>query len=132
VDRRGVAVTWPGAQARRVAALRTEISEVVDALLRAPRASVTLDELAEALGVLSVSHAEIDALIDALEARGVLVAPADEVDLPGELGRVLAAARALAPALGRRPTSEEIAARAGLPPASVRRALLFARVLARG
>jgi DNA-directed RNA polymerase specialized sigma subunit len=69
--------------------------------------------------------------MEALEGRGVAVRAPDPVDLPAELARVIRAAKDLTSELGHRPSSDEIAARAGLDRAAVRRALLYARVLSR-
>jgi hypothetical protein len=111
--------------------LRPELQPIVDALAGPGRSEVTLDELAAAIDTRAVSTADIDALMEALEERGVAVRAPGPVDLPAELARVIGAAKGLSAELGRRPTSDEIAARAGLDRAAVRRALLYARVLSR-
>jgi Sigma-70 region 3 len=117
-----------------VSDLRAELITAVEQLLIASEASrqVTLDELGDAVGALSVSYADIDAMISLLEARGRrVVAPAE---LKGEqlLGSVLKTLRTLRPALGRRPTHEEIAKDAGLSVDEVRHALMLAQVMQRG
>lgn len=92
---------------------------------------MTLDDVADALGTRAVTGADIDALFDALETAGVQVASPDPVDLPAELGQVLASARALKAELARAPLVAEIAARSGLESGAVHRALVYARVLSR-
>jgi hypothetical protein len=109
--------------------LRPELLPAYDAL-RA-RGSVSLDEVADAMDVVRASAADVEALLDALEAGGVEVRSPEPVDLPAELAKVLGAARALGAELGRRATIDEIGARAGLDATAVRRALLYARVLSR-
>jgi transcriptional regulator GlxA family with amidase domain len=111
--------------------LRPELEDIVNTLRAAGADGLSLDELAEALGTMPVSYDEVDAMIAELEAGGVAVQSPPAVDLPAELRTVLAAARALDADLGRRPSAVEIAERAGLPVAAVRRALLYARVLSR-
>lgn len=103
--------------------LRPELQAIVDAITTAHPAGLTLDELGEELLHQPVTYADIDEIIGALEGLGFdLEGPAPPAR-PEELVRVLAAARALGGELGRRPTAPEIAARAGLTPIAVRRAL---------
>jgi hypothetical protein len=111
--------------------LRPELADIVNTLLAAGADGLSLDELADALGTTPVSFNEIEEMLEQLEAGGVAVPSPPAADLPAELGRVLATARALDQELGRRPSTLEIAERSGLPHASVRRALLYARVLSR-
>jgi hypothetical protein len=111
--------------------LRPELADIVNTLLAAGADGLSLDELADALGTTAVSYQEIEAMIARLEAGGVLVHSPEAVDLPTELGKVIETARALEAELGRIPSTLEIAERSGLAHASVRRALLYARVLAR-
>jgi 2-hydroxychromene-2-carboxylate isomerase len=116
-----------------VTQLRNELSAIVDKLATANQATgkVTLDALGDAIGVLAVSVPEIDDVITRLEARGIdVVAPQNE---RGEehLRKVLTALRALTPQLGRKPTTGEIAAHAGLSAEQVRYALLLSQVMQR-
>jgi hypothetical protein len=111
--------------------LRPELEDIVKTLLAAGADGTSLDELADAIGTLPVSYDEVDAMIERLESAGVDVQGPQPADLPAELGQVLATARALDKQLGRRPSASEVAESSGLSPAVVRRALLYARVLAR-
>lgn len=110
-------------------ALRPELRRVVDDLLARGR-SLTLDEVAEAIGELAISSDEIDELLSAVEARTDVDAT-PPVGARESLTRVLASARALKADLGRAPLPEEIAKHAGLSRDSVRLALLYARTLSR-
>jgi hypothetical protein len=88
---------------------------------------VHLDDLAEIIGGRAVTPEEIEALIDGLEAEGLRVGEdLDEQDVQ-DLDAVLASARRLQAALGRRPTVDEIAADTARPLHAVRRALGHAR-----
>ena len=108
-------------------ALRPELQTIVDAIMTAHPGGLTLDELSEELLHHPVSYTDIDEIIGALEDAGVdLEAPAPTAR-PEELIQVLAAARELTGETGRRPTPDEIAARTGLSPVSVRRALRLGR-----
>jgi hypothetical protein len=108
-------------------ALRPELQEIYDEIMKAHPGGLTLDELGEALFRKPVTHADIDELIGALEDAGVdLDAPAEPAK-PEELMQVLAAVRALTAETGKRPSAEEIAARTGLTPRTVRRALQLGR-----
>lgn len=106
---------------------------IVDALLEASASSgeVTLDALGDAIGARAITPAEIDAMIGALEGAGrKVVTPAGGAG-EARLSAVVAAARALAPVLGRKPTASEIAARAGLSADEVRHALALLKVMQR-
>lgn len=108
-------------------ALRPFLKEILDAILAAHPDGLTLNTLGEELVNKPVSHADIDELIGAIEDLGIdLEAPEPPVR-PEELFQVLTAARALVTETGARPSPEEIAARTGLTPAVVRRALRFGR-----
>jgi len=111
-------------------ALRSELQSVVDALLARGSASLSLDEVAEAIGELSVSSDEIDELLTAVAAH-VSIDAEPRVGARESLGRVLASARVLKTELGRAPLPDEIAQHAGLSRESVRLALLYARTLSR-
>jgi hypothetical protein len=88
---------------------------------------LTLDLLSEELVTKSVTYADIDEIIGALEEAGINLEAPEPPARPEELFRVLTAARALAAETGRRPSPDEIAERAGLTAAAVRRSLRFGR-----
>lgn len=110
--------------------LRAELQSVVDALLAGRRPSLSLDEVAEAIGDLAVSSDEIDELLTAVETH-VTIDAEPQVGARESLGRVLASARVLKAELGRAPLPDEIAEHAGLSRESVRLALLYVRTLSR-
>jgi hypothetical protein len=112
--------------------LPPELERIVEGVLASGRRELSLDELADLVfHERSVGYGEIERLIDAFEARGVAVGgPPPDDDQAGELlAPVLASARALQAELGRAPTPEEIATRAGIDLGAVKRALAFARTL---
>ena len=109
--------------------LRPQLQEIVDAILAAHPEGLSLNELSEELLTKPVTYADIDEIIGALEDAGVDLDRPDRPAGPEDLAKVLAAARALTAATGKRPTPEEIAARAGLTAPAVRRALELARTL---
>jgi hypothetical protein len=112
--------------------LRTDLTDIVDALVAgAPAGEVSLDELGAAIGARAVTTAEIDAMIDAIEARGVSVCAPRGGDGEQHLGRVISASRDLRAELGRVPRVDELAERAGLSAAEVRHALSLARIMQR-
>ncbi len=113
--------------------LGPSLQTILDALLTKsePSRRVTLDELAEEIGVLAVSTDEINTLIEALEANGRAVDAGTSGKASEHLRGVLTAARALRGELGRTPTHAEIAARAGLTLAQVRHALALSKVMQR-
>jgi len=84
---------------------------------------LTLDELSEELAPKAVTYADIDELIGALEEAGVDLAASGSVARPVDLVRVLEAVRAIIAETGQRPSPEAIAARVGLTPTAVRKAL---------
>jgi hypothetical protein len=110
-------------------ALRPELRRVADDLLARGR-SLTLDEVAEAIGELAISSDEIDELLSEVEAHAE-VDSAPPVAARESLSRVLASARTLKSELARAPSPDEIAKHSGLSRDSVRLALLYARTLAR-
>jgi hypothetical protein len=116
-----------------VTELRDELRMVVNRLLEASEQSreVTLDELGDALGTLSASYPEIDAMIALLEAQARRVAAPAGGSGEAHLVRVVAAAKALSSQLGRRPSVAEIAPLAGLTLEQVRHALVLARIMQR-
>ena len=109
--------------------LRPDLQTLFDALMASHPEGLTLDELSDELVRKPVSHADIEALIGAFEAAGVDLTGPELPSTPADLARVLAAARALAEETARRPSAEEIAARTGLTPAAVRRALRLGRAV---
>ncbi len=111
--------------------LRAIVDALLSAAARDSRAVVSLDELASAIGTRAVSQDEIDAMIEVLEAAGQKVESTATGKASDHLRAVLSAARALAPELGRRATTAEIAARAGLTLEDVRHALALAKVMQR-
>jgi DNA-binding transcriptional ArsR family regulator len=117
--------------------LRAELAAIVERLAAEAQAHgagarhVALDALGEAIGALAVSSEEIDAMITSLEARGLDVTAPRGGDGEARLRIVLATARELQAALGRRPSPAEIAERSGLSPDAVRHALALARVMQR-
>lgn len=116
--------------------MRPELVAIVDALLASSAASgkVSLDALGAAIGARAITSPEIDAMMTALERAGREVVGREDVEGgAGEerLKRVVAAARALRPVLGRKPTVAEIAARSGLDEEHVRHALTLLAVMQR-
>ena len=113
--------------------MRPELQKIVDDLLAASNDTreVHLDSIGEAIGARAVTTPEIVAIIDALDAAGrKLVGPQGGAG-EDRLKAVIAAARALAPELGRKPTVPEIAARSGLSEQEVRHALALVKVMQR-
>jgi hypothetical protein len=108
-------------------ALRPFLQEILDAILAAHPDGLTLNALSEELVNKPVTHADIEELIGELEDAGIDLEGPEPPVRPEELFRVLTAARALVAEKGARPSPEEIAARTGLTPAVVRRALRFGR-----
>lgn len=92
--------------------------------------SLSLEQVADAIGASAVTPQEIEAVFDALENAGYRV-DAEAKDPPAALAKVLGTVRSFSAATGRRPTVPEIAQHAGLSVAEVRFALLYARVLVR-
>ena len=119
--------------ARPVSELRAELRMVVNRLLVASEKSreVSLDEIGEALGTLSASYTEIEAMIVLLEAKRRRVAAPAGGDGEAHLGRVVSAAKTLSARLGRRPNVTEIASLAGLSVEQVKHALVLARIMQR-
>jgi hypothetical protein len=113
--------------------LRPELRAVVDALLAsvARGGEVSLDVLGAAIGMRAVGTEEIDAMMEALESRGRKIAAPEGARGVVHLRAVLDAARVLRLELGRVPTADEIAARAGIETADVRHALELAKVMQR-
>mgnify|MGYP000960666474 CR=1 FL=1 len=109
--------------------MREELAAIVKLL--SARAEITLDELSDAIGEHAVSYDEVDALMHALESRGVRIVGPEGGGGEERLFVVLGVARVLAKELGRRPSVDEISARASMPRELVWRALLLAQVMGR-
>ena len=114
-------------------ALRRELRAIVDALLAASADTreIRLDAIGNAIGARAVTAVEIEAMMTALEASGRRVVSPEGGAGEERLKAVIAAARALAPELGRAATVAEIAARSGLSTGEVRHALALAKVMQR-
>ena len=108
------------------------VSEIVGRLLtgKDSRSSLSLDEVAGAIGAAAVTMPEIEAIFDALEAAGHPV-EAEPRNPPAALAQVLSTVRSFSAISGRKPTLAEIAQHSGLSQGEVRFALLYARVLVR-
>jgi hypothetical protein len=113
--------------------VRPELKRVLEELLAASAASgeVHLDAVGEAIGARAITTPEIEALLDGLSAAGRTLVSPPGGDGEAHLKAVIAAARALGPALGRRPTAAEIAERAGLPLGAVLHALALVKIMQR-
>jgi hypothetical protein len=114
--------------------MRAAIEAIVEELLRRHRASgrVHLNDLGEVIGVQAITQAEIEHIVDRLEAEGLRVGEALDDDDVSVLRAVLDAVRRLGASLGRRPTVGEIAREAGCAEHEVRRALEHGAGAARG
>lgn len=108
-------------------ALSSHLQALFDAIRASHPDGLTLDELSEELVSKSVTYADIDELIGALEEAGFDLAGPASAGRPEELARVLEAVRSLVAETGARPTAEAIAARVGLTPTAVRKALRLGR-----
>ncbi|MDB5216549.1 MAG: hypothetical protein JWO86_4476 [Myxococcaceae bacterium] len=111
--------------------MRAELQAIVDALLAASAASgeVQLDAVGEAIGAMAITAPEIEAIIDALDKAGRRLVGPEGGAGEDRLKAVVAAARTLTPALGRKPTVAEIATQSGLSEAEVRHALALVKVM---
>ena len=108
-----------------VSTLRKELRAIVDRLIATSEASrqVSLDALGQAIGIQSISYAEIDAMISALEARGRTVEAASGGRGEEYLRLVVPAVRSLSSELGRRPSPSVVTwppPRRTRPPATAR------------
>jgi hypothetical protein len=92
---------------------------------------LSLDDIADAIGISSISPDEIDELFLWLESQGHSIGDPIGRGAADLLADVLTAARALRAELGRAPQPREIAERASLSLAAVQRGLWFARILQR-
>ena len=96
-----------------------------------PRGVLTLDAIGDAIGTSAVSQDEIEALLSALESRGLQITAPPPGAAEKHLRVVVATARTLSTELGRRPSIDEIAARASLTHVEVHRALYLVRIMQR-
>ncbi len=90
--------------------------------------SITLDELGDAVGTRSITAAQIEALIVALEEAGVTVGGDQQPDLKQLLKTVVQTALVLR-RQGERPTAATIARASGLSSSAVKIALLYSEVI---
>jgi hypothetical protein len=99
------------------------ILDIVAALLEksARTMEVTLDEVGEAIGARAITAEEIDAILTALEDAGRKVTSPGGGAGEAHLKATVAAARALAPELGRKPTAKT----------DVRHALMLLKIMQR-
>lgn len=113
--------------------LRPELNRIVDELAAASGTTheVALDALGEAIGTLAVSYVEIDAMIDALEAKGLRVTAASDRRGEADLRTLLMAIKAFSAEFGRRPSVAELSERVPLSSEQVKHALVMARVMQR-
>jgi DNA-directed RNA polymerase specialized sigma subunit len=111
--------------------VRAELQAIVDQLLAASAGSgeVALDSIGRAIGARAVTTIEIEAIIDALDKAGRKIVGPDGGTGEARLKAVVAAARALGPELGRKPTVAEIATRAGISKEDVVHALALLKVM---
>jgi methylmalonyl-CoA mutase N-terminal domain/subunit len=94
------------------------------------QASVSIDEVGEAIGNDLATTEDIDALFSALEALGIAIRVDGSATPPVLLRAVLSCARSLKDK-GERPTAENVARTLGKSLGEVRSALLYAQVLQR-
>jgi hypothetical protein len=113
--------------------MKRELIAIVEQLLAdtAPGAPITLDAIGEAIGARRIGQDEIDEILSAIEARGHVVAAPAGGHGEERLKRVVAAARALRAELGRPPSPDQIAERAGLTRAEVEHALTLVKIMQR-
>lgn len=116
-----------------MSAVPAHLRTVLEALIAQGEASgeVSLDAVGDAIGTRMASAADVEALVTALEAKGIHVVAEAEAVGEANLGRVLEAARALRAELGRAPNVRELAGATGLDEPHVRHALGLARVMQR-
>ena len=114
--------------------LRRELQAVVSDLLAASAAGspIGLDRIGNAVGTLSVSTEEIEAIFVALESQGRQVSAPPGGGGEARLKRVIDAARSLKAESGARPTLGQVAERAVLTRDDVLGALFLLRIMQRG
>lgn len=112
--------------------MRAPLLKIVEALIaRTPvGATLTIDDVGDAIGTRAVTPPEIDAMIELLEKSGRRVQAPEGQHGESHLKKVIAAARELrAEGVTARP--EDIAARTGLTANEVEHALALVRVMQR-
>jgi hypothetical protein len=100
-------------------------------LLAAHAHAISLDEVGHALGSLSVSTGEIEAIFSMLEAAGREVGTREAGGVEAHLKLVVNAARALKAESTARPSVSDIATASGLSRDEVLAALFLLRVMQR-
>jgi hypothetical protein len=118
------------------ASMRDEVARVLEQLVASSRegATVSIDDIGEAIGAMVITAEEIDALFTALERAKRKIGAPSGARGEASLKKVVAAARAIREergAEGAKPTTKEIAKRAGLPERDVTFALALLRVMQR-
>lgn len=93
--------------------------------------TLDLDRFGALVAPYDLSTAELDEWVTLLEQRGVSVEAKESPDLSRELAAVLPVARRLQTQTGKRPSVDDIAREARVPPEVVWRALRYGRVLGR-
>lgn len=106
------------------------VPSIIATLLSENAEVVPLDAVADAIGALPVTMADIETVFQGLEDAGRTI-EAEQRDPPAALAQVLSTVRSFSAVSGRRPTVPEIAQHSGLSVAQVRFAMLYARVLVR-
>ena len=101
---------------------------VMQQLRNRSASSITLDELGDMIGVRTITAAQIETLIVALEEAGVTVGGDQQPDLKQLLKTVVLTALELR-RQGVRPTAAKIAEKSGLSPQAVKIALLYSEVI---
>jgi hypothetical protein len=117
-----------------MSALRSELMSVLNTLLTVSETTlhVELDAIGAAIGALSVSTDDIDALLRELEARGRQIVAPSGGGAERQLGQVVAAARKLRISSPQgKPGLSEVAREAGLSEDQVLVALALLRVMQR-
>jgi hypothetical protein len=103
---------------------------IIATLLSENAEVVSLDAVADAIGALPVTMADIEAVFQGLEDAGRRI-ESERRDPPAALAQVLSTVRSFSAVSGRKPNVAEIAQHSGLSVAQVRFAMLYARVLVR-
>ena len=112
--------------------MRAAVLKIVEALIArtSSGATLTIDDVGNAIGTRAVTPPEIDEMIALLEKSGRHVQAPEGQHGESHLKKVIAAARALR-AEGVTARAEDIAARTGLTRAEVEHALALVRVMQR-
>ena len=112
--------------------MRSALLKVVEALIARtkPGATLTIDDIGDAIGTRAAAPPEIDAMIELLEKSGRRVQAPEGQHGESHLKKVIAAARELR-AEGVTARAEDIATRTGLTRDEVEHALALVRVMQR-